>query len=224
LSEACGLAERFELRAKRPATRQGHGSPILLLPAADVARSLCNSSTRTSMSFSSASMEAVRPAAYARAHRSAPRRDPRARSACSRRSCTEGSTIVIPVLSMTASRAPRTRAAHAWSPLSSAAAASGTRCRRTRTRHEFPNGCETFTHQPDRLIGVPAPHRHGRRAYTTQRHEPRTGALKHRCGLVEQAFCFAGIAGRQCHRPPDRSANSQCPTGIASMRNPSRCG
>jgi hypothetical protein len=62
-----------------------------------------------SMSFSNTSIEVLRPAAYASAQRSGPRCARASRSACSRRSCTGGSTIVSPVRSTTASRAPRIR-------------------------------------------------------------------------------------------------------------------
>jgi len=58
---------------------------------------------RLSMSFISASIEALRPAAYARAHRSGPSRAWLSRSTCSRRCREELSTTMTPVPSVTAS-------------------------------------------------------------------------------------------------------------------------
>ena len=79
------------------------------------------------MSFSNASIELPRPAAYARVHRSGPRRARTSRSASSLRSSNDLSTTVTPVRSVTASRAPRIRAARVSSPWSTAAAARGPR-------------------------------------------------------------------------------------------------
>ena len=68
--------------------------------------------------------------------------------------------------------------------------------------------------------GVPAPHRQDGAKIQRQRQEPRTGVSKHRCGLIEQAFRLAGIAGRQGDPAIPLSA-FPAPHGIASARNPS---
>ena len=123
-------------------------------------------------------------------------------------------TTVAPVRSLTASRAPRIRAAHASSPLSTAAATRGTSV--------YANAYlswrslmqrEALTHQRDRLIGVPAPHRQDganiqRPASGTTDRPVEALAWPHR----------AGVPLGQCRRSqerltPSRSAHSRCPTG-----------
>ena len=71
---------------------------------------------------------------------------------------------------------------------------------RTRTFLEIPDACQALTHQRDRLIGVPTPHRDDGANIQRPGQEPRTGLSKHWHGLIEQAFRLAGVAGRKSHR------------------------
>ena len=153
------------------------------------------------MSFSNASKEVRRPAAYAPAHRSGPRRSCTSRSDRTWRSFTNLRTTVAPVRSLTASRAPRIRAAHASSPLS---IRSGDKrdqrvCERVLVL-EIPDVCEALTHQRDRLIGVPALHRYDCANIQRPGQKPRTGLSKQWHGLIEQAFRLVGVAGRKSYR------------------------
>src|SRR5204863_907041 len=64
---------------------------------------------------------------------------------------------------------------------------------------EIPDASEALTHQLDRLIGVPAPHRDDGANVQGPGQEPRTRLSKHWHCLIEQAFRLAGVAGRESY-------------------------
>ena len=147
------------------------------------------------MSFIKESIEVVRPAEYARSQRSGPRRARTSRSTRSLTSCTVLSTTVAPARSVTASRAPRIRAAQMSSPPRRGRGGQGHQRVRERVLVvKISDMRQAFAQQDNRVGGVPAPHGQVGTNRQRQRQEPGTGLSKDRGSLLEQTLRMTGIA------------------------------